>query len=332
MKDFLKDNQSAILFFYSQVMLIIVTAQLAANNAGSPMDFGVLSYLFLLPTCFLVIFLLFRYYKLRAFYTNANNSWLPDPPNRLLEQVKKQHENQHTEYQQQINELEQQKQLEFTFIQQWVHQMKTPVSVMHLTMQKERMALPEDFAHSMQEEIERLQQGLDLALHQSRLQKFDRDFHVQKVSLKSLVKDSIQEFKSSFIRNQVFPSLDINENIIIATDPKWLRFVLNQIITNAIKYSKPESEKIYFTTEQTNNSVAIQVTDTGYGIPSQDVTRVFDSFFTGLNGRTFRESTGMGLYLSKEICKSLGHEIDIQSEQDKGTTITIMFEMNFTKM
>ncbi|WP_088053426.1 sensor histidine kinase [Virgibacillus dakarensis] len=339
MKHFLNDQLSYILFFYSQLALVIITAQLTATSLHVPMGAGMIFYMFLLPTCFLLIFLGFRYNKFRDFYTNMNSdeadqldhSWFPDPPNHLLENVKAQHEKQYTSYRQQVEALEAQKQLEFDFIQQWVHQMKTPVSVMHLTMQKEKLQLPEDFLHSMQEEMERLTQGLDMALYQSRLQKFDRDFHVEKVVLKTLVKDAIQEFKSSFIRNQVFPELSIDETIIVATDPKWFRFVLNQLISNAIKYSHDSSEKIYFTAEVIGKKLALHIRDHGYGIPSQDIKRVFDPFFTGMNGRTFRESTGMGLYLSKEICEALGHTITISSEKGIGTTVTITFENTVTK-
>lgn len=333
MKQFLQDEIPAILFFYSQLALVILTAQLTASSLHASMSSGMIFYMFLLPTCFLLIFLGFRYRKFRDFYTVINSddadhvdhSWFPDPPNHLLEQVKEQHEHQYIHFRQQVEALEMQKQLEFDFIQQWVHQMKTPLSVMHLTLQKEKLQLPEDFLHSMQEEMERLQQGLDMALYQSRLQKFDRDFHVEKMALKTLVKDAIQDFKSSFIRNQVFPDLSIDTDLMVATDPKWLRFVLNQIISNAIKYSRDASEKIHFTAEPSGKTLALHIRDHGHGIPSQDMKRVFDPFFTGMNGRTFRESTGMGLYLSKEICDALGHDITISSEKDVGTTVTITF-------
>ncbi|OZU87787.1 sensor histidine kinase [Virgibacillus indicus] len=251
---------------------------------------------------------------------------MPESPNRLLENVTAQYEQQTNHFEEEIDQLERQKQLEFNFMQQWVHQMKTPVSVMHLTLQKEKDDLPEDFLHSMQEELERLQQGLDLALYQSRLQKFDRDFYVQQVSLNSLIKEVIKEFKSSFIRNNVFPKLDIDEEIIIATDPKWFRFVLTQIISNAIKYSKETSDTIYFEANEEYKLLTLRIRDTGHGIPAQDMSRVFDPFFTGINGRTFRESTGMGLYLSEEICKELGHDLKISSEKDVGTTVSIMIE------
>lgn len=333
MKDFLKDQLAFILFFYSQCIVIIGIAQLSAAIAQAPMSAGTIVYLFVLPTSCLIVFLLFRYYKFRDFYTSLKHHvgpfehmGFPDAPNHLLTNVKTYHDLQTKLYTEEIEQLEKQKQLEFHFMQQWVHQMKTPVSVLHLIMQKEKLNVPEAFRHSVQEEVERLQQGLDLALYQSRLQKFDRDFHVQKVALKTIVKEAIQEFKSSFIRNQVFPSLKINEAHIVATDLKWFLFVLNQIISNAIKYSKESSGKITFTAIAKVKTLVLEIRDTGHGIPSQDIQRVFDPFFTGLNGRTFRESTGMGLYLSKEICNALGHELIITSEKDRGTTVTIIFQ------
>lgn len=325
MKHFLKDQIPLVLFFYSQCVLIIGVAQIASMIANNPLGADIIIYLFVLPTSCLIIFLSFRYYKFRAFYTINPLGVFPDPPNQMLENIKLQRDQETNDYAAEIEQLKQQKQLEFNFIQQWVHQMKTPVSVMHLTLQKDKLVVSEEFYHSMQEELERLQQGLDLALYQSRLQKFDRDFHVDKMNLKDMVKEVISDFKSSFIRNQVFPTVSIGDNVIVTTDSKWLRFVLNQIISNAIKYSKVDSDKIYFTVIENPGSVQLEIHDTGHGIPSQDVHRIFDPFFTGINGRTFRESTGMGLYLSKEICDALGHDLNVASQKDIGTTVTIGF-------
>ncbi|WP_231495246.1 sensor histidine kinase [Oceanobacillus picturae] len=330
MRHFLKDSLPFILFFLSQCLLIIGVVQLYLYITGTSLSWDIAIYLLILPFICLLVFLGFRYYALRAYYTTLAKGQeavneMPDPPNHLLAIVKRQHDMQTNQYANEVEQLKQQKQMEFHFIQQWVHQMKTPVSVMHLTMQKEKYNLPEDFHHSMQEELERLQQGLDLALYQSRLQKFDRDFHVQRVYLKETVKDVIKEFKSSFIRNQVFPVLNIDESIEITTDKKWFRFVISQILSNAIKYSKEESDKIHFISATTFGKITLKVSDTGHGIPSQDLSRVFDPFFTGLNGRNHRESTGMGLYLSKEICDALDHDLSVTSEIDQGTTVVITF-------
>ncbi|ASK61047.1 sensor histidine kinase [Virgibacillus phasianinus] len=329
MKKFILDQLGNILFFYSQWVLMIIIVQIASRFSGTTLSAGILFYLFLLPTCFYLVFLVFKYFKQRDFYKLENvaspHVGLPEPSNHLLQILRDQHDKQDSEYQEKIEQLEQHKQLEIDFIQQWVHQMKTPVSVLHLTIQKEKMNLPESFADSLYEEIEHLQQGLDLALYQSRLQKFDRDFHVDRISLRSLVNESIQEFKTSFIRTHVFPEQFIDESIDVATDAKWFRFVLHQIITNAIKYSKGHSEKISFRSKTDSQTTTLQIEDYGHGIPKQDISRIFDPFFTGMNGRKFRESTGMGLYLSKEICKELGHEISVESEQNAGTTVSITF-------
>ncbi len=328
MKDFLKDQWPWIAFFLIQCVMIIGIAQLAAVITGTPLNKGTIVYLFVLPLFCLLVFLLFRYYKLRDFYSLGRQQadTMPDTaPTRLLHIMKTYHDQQMAWHTEEIEALNQQKQLEFHFMQQWVHQMKTPVSVLHLIIQKEKAHLPEELTHSVQEEIERLQQGLDLALYQSRLQKFDRDFHVQQVPLKSVVKKTIQEFKSGFIRNQVYPAIQIDDSFVVATDQKWLRFVLNQIVSNSIKYSRDTSETIYFTASKNGKQVALEIRDTGYGILGQDLQRVFDPFFTGMNGRRFRESTGMGLYLSKEICNALGHGLTIDSATDKGTAVTITF-------
>ncbi|WP_042224972.1 sensor histidine kinase [Oceanobacillus manasiensis] len=329
MKHFLKDSIPFTLFFLSQCLLIIGIVQLYLYIIGTTLRWDVAIYLLILPLICLLLFLCFRFFKFKAYYTilskdDAVNE-MPSPPNNLLSIVKRQHEMQTNQYVSEVEQLKHQKEMEFHFIQQWIHQMKTPVSVMHLTMQKEKYNLPEDFHQSMQEELERLQQGLDLALYQSRLQKFDRDFHVERVSLKEIVRDVIKDFKSSFIRNQVFPDLTIDESIIVTTDKKWFRFVISQILTNAIKYSKDDSDKIHFTSDVSFGKTVLKISDTGYGIPPQDISRVFDPFFTGLNGREHRESTGMGLYLSKEICNALDHDLSITSKVDQETTVTITF-------
>lgn len=325
MRDFFKDQLSFILFFYSQCALIIGVAQISAMTVNASLGPDTIIYLFVLTTCCLIGFLLYRYYKFQAFYTKKQSNVFQDPPNRLLEKIKAQREQETNDYAAEVEQLKQQQQLEFNFIQQWVHQMKTPVSVMHLTLQKDKLLISEAFYRSMLEELERLQQGLDLALYQSRLQKFDRDFFVEKLDLKEMVKEVISDLKSSFIRSQVFPSLDIESNTIVATDSKWFRFVLTQIISNAIKYSKETSDKIYFTVKVKSGTIRLDIRDTGHGIPTQDIHRIFDPFFTGLNGRKLRESTGMGLYLSKEICDHLGHDLHVTSQKDIGTTVTITF-------
>ncbi|QDP39421.1 sensor histidine kinase [Radiobacillus deserti] len=330
MKGYLKDQLSFILFYYSQVLLIILVAQLYAMNVNQPMNGGTLLYLLILPSCFLIVYLLIRYRTFRTYYTedierNKEHAWLPEPPNELLRRLKNHYEKQYESYQTELEQHDVRKNRELTFIQQWVHQMKTPISVMNLTLQKDRASLPNATLESMSEELDKLERGLELVLYQSRLQQFDRDFHVEKYVLRDLVTEHIQEFKSSFIRNHTYPDVHIPEHLVVYTDQKWISFVLNQITANAIKYASHSNTKIRYEAQQDGSELYLSIIDEGVGIPKQDLPRIFDPFFTGQNGRTFRESTGMGLFLAKEVCDALGHLIQVTSEVEKGTRVMLTF-------
>lgn len=332
MRKFLKDIIPITLFFYSQVLLLILTAQLASLNHQHSLGVGTIFYMLFAPTFFYIIFIILRYIKLRVYYqlspdTNHldQSALLPSAPTLLIGQLKDLYEQQYHHYQTELENLRLKQQQHIDFIQQWVHQMKTPISVMHLSLQKEAEQLPYDFYRDMEEEREKLQRGLELALYHARIDKFNRDFHIKKVNLKLLVLETIQDFKIAFIRNQVYPEVIIDEQLQIDTDPKWFQFVLGQITSNAIKYAKGSKEKIKYKVHKENQLIHLFIKDEGIGIQAKDITRVFDPFFTGENGRKFQESTGMGLYLSKQICDAIGHNIKIDSQPQNGTTITITF-------
>ncbi|UFU00151.1 sensor histidine kinase [Radiobacillus kanasensis] len=336
MKAYLKDQVPFILFFYSQLILVIFVAQLYSLNVNQPMNAGTLLYLIILPTCFLIVYLVIRYRKFRVYYIEEmkgsdEHAWLPEPPNELLRRLKNHYEKQYESYQTELEKHDVRKNRELTFIQQWVHQMKTPISVMNLTLQKDRASLPASTSESMAEELDKLERGLELVLYQSRLQQFDRDFHVEKFSLRQLVMEHIQDFKSSFIRNHTYPDVQIKEDYVVYTDRKWISFVLNQITANAIKYATQTDTKVRYEAKMDGSELYLTITDEGVGIPKQDLPRVFDPFFTGQNGRTFRESTGMGLFLAKEVCESLGHTIQVTSETGEGTRVMLTFR-NLTTM
>jgi OmpR family two-component system sensor histidine kinase YxdK len=240
---------------------------------------------------------------------------------------------QYRHYAQEIQTLHKKMDDTSLFMNQWVHQMKTPVSVMDLLLQNFDIQnqFDRDFVNSMREELERLQDGLELALYSERVKRFSHDFHVKRLSLKTMVHHVIYHYKRALIRNRIHPIVEIPETIFVETDQKWFQFALSQIVTNAIKYSKDVSNQIVLSAVQRENEVFLSVQDFGVGIPKQDIGRIFEPFFTGMNGRRFRESTGMGLYLVKQIVDHLGHGIAISSEEGKGTTVTITF-YNVTKM
>src|SRR5690606_34822083 len=140
------------------------------------------------------------------------------------------------------------------------------------------------------------------------------------VSQKTAIDDANRENKRLLISNRVYPE-NHGEKIILESDETWLVSIMNQLITNAVKYSTGKAQKMIVSIQE--NSIKVQ--DFGIGIPVSDRKRVFHPFFTGENGRKYRESTGMGLYLVKEVCEKLGHQVEIESEIEKGTTVTITF-------
>lgn len=336
MRDFLKDQLSWILFFYAQLALILIVVQLATSLNGTKLDSENLLYIVLLTTVFLTIFLGLRYYRWKELYHFTNekpqkSTWMPDTPNQLTSKMSDHFQKQYEDYKHQLEQLEEKRKLESSFMQQWIHQMKTPLSVLRLILEKDRHHFPNDIHRNIEEELDRIKHGLEIALYQARMQQFERDFHVDQVALRELVLEAIQTFKSSFIRNQVYPVISIDSSLYVYTDTKWMLFVLHQLINNAIKYAAQTNTKINFSARYDTSTVALQIEDQGVGIPKEDLNRVFDPFFTGQNGRRFQESTGMGLYLVKQICTELGHNIKITSENRQGTKVTLTFS-NLTKM
>lgn len=207
------------------------------------------------------------------------------------------------------------------FMNQWVHQMKTPISVIELLLQDER---PLD-KKNVQEEIDRLRRGLDMVLVNARLENFEEDMQVEQIALKTIVTATVNENKRLFITKRVFPEIHIEDDIIVASDSKWLRFIIGQFVTNAVKYTFEANKKIVISAVKKDDHVQLAICDEGIGIPASDLSRVTKAFFTGENGRKTGESTGMGLYLAKEICEKLGHELNITSEVEKGTVVTVTF-------
>lgn len=232
---------------------------------------------------------------------------------------------QYRHYQQQLYTVKKQQEEHLTFMDQWVHQMKTPLSIIELTVQH----IDEPEFASIREELERMRSGLHTVLYMARLRAFEQDFHVKPVVLSQLISAVVHDNKRLFIRNQIYPDVrNCMPDITVETDEKWLFFMLSQLVINAIKYSSSkdnEGKKVVISCYLRSSEAVIEVIDRGIGIPAADIKRVFDPFFTGENGRGMRESTGMGLYLTKEAADRLGHGIEFKSEVDNGTEVRIVF-------
>lgn len=320
---FLREHIPFICFSIIQLFVVLTVYWLDGYNHLSTALYSVF-----LGGCFLIAFLLYRYFSHRRFYNKLSNpsETLEDsleeldstPLSVALQRVLK---TQYSQYHQQLKAWEYKQKEHLTFINQWVHQMKTPLSVIELITQEENGEVFE----SIVEEVDQMQYGLEMVLYMARLQTFEQDFYVERVSLQEIVQEVIRENKRLFIRSYVYPEVKVKQTIMVETDRKWLRFVIHQVISNAIKYSAGSRKNVTITTLEEERSVILEIHDHGVGIPKEDLPRVFRPFYTGINGRKFKESTGMGLYLVKNIIKRLEHDIEIKSEVGKGTTICIIF-------
>lgn len=223
-------------------------------------------------------------------------------------------------------------------ISQWAHHMKTPVAVIDLELQKARKSevTPEvdGLLTSLSEENLRLRNSLQALLNMVRLQDFAADLKVERIDLPALVRRLVNEQKRAFIAHRVYPKVELpspeqipTELLTVRSDAKWLQFVLEQVVSNAIKYAaRPDREgQVTFRWRRDEQDLLLEVADDGIGIPPEELGRVFTPFFTGLNGRLHRQATGMGLYLAREVCQRLGHRITIASQRGEGTHVFIRF-------
>lgn len=324
MKLFLREQAPLIVIYLAQLAMMTLVYRL---DGGSGVQVSL--YAALLSTFLLLAYLAYRFITNRSFYerlenlpASLNESAGPAQSSPLAEGLRKLLSQQFRLYQSDLHSYRHKLEEHIHFINQWVHGMKTPLSVIHLIIQ-DKDGPP---FTAIADELDRLKKGLDTVLYTARLDTFEHDFYVERLDLAALVRSVTSEQKRLFIRKRVFPAISVEGTITVTTDEKWLSFVLTQLITNALRYTVEEGKFVHFHGYlQEQGRVVLEVRDEGVGIPQGDLPRVFDPYFTGVNGRSFQESTGMGLYLVKQICGKLGHQVEISSGVGEGTSVRIYF-------
>lgn len=202
----------------------------------------------------------------------------------------------------------------------WVHQIKTPISAMRLFLQTEdteQNAL-------LLTELFRIEQYVEMVLCYFRTDSSSSDFVFKEYSLDDIIRQAVRKYASQFVRKRIRLIYNGTTERIV-TDEKWLLFVIEQIFSNAIKYTTKGSVTI-----SVNNGI-ISISDTGIGIAEEDLPRIFEKGFTGYNGRADKKSTGLGLYLCKRITDKLSNKISVKSEIGKGTTVILQTTTNSAK-
>ena len=207
------------------------------------------------------------------------------------------------------------------YIELWIHEIKIPIATSKMVIENNKNAITK----SIDEELDKVENYIEQALFYARSNTVEKDYYIRKVVLKEIVNESIKKNKSSLIQEKI--SIDIHDlDIEVNTDNKWIVFILNQIIQNSIKYRKKENSVIEIYANQGKENVILYIKDNGIGIKQGEITRVFEKGFTGTNGRlSNKKSTGIGLYLCKKLCNKLGIGIELNSVQNEGTEVKLVF-------
>ena len=199
----------------------------------------------------------------------------------------------------------------------WVHQIKTPIAALNLLLQD-----AEKNEALCRQELFKIENYVDMSLNYLKFENMSGDLVLKRYNLESMVKQVVKKYSSVFIYNHIAVNID-NLDFDVLTDDKWLSFVLGQILSNALKYTKKGSVTI--SAERQDGKTKLKIRDTGIGIRSEDIPRLFQRGFTGYNGRLDKKASGLGLYLCKSICDKLGHAITIDSKEGEGTEVSILF-------
>lgn len=210
------------------------------------------------------------------------------------------------------------------FIEMWIHEVKIPIASLVLMAHNH----PDKYDKKSLEQIKRIEDYVEQVLYYVRSENSEKDYLIKEVSLKKVVNAVILKNKDYILENNISLKVD-NTLCKVYTDSKWLEFIINQIINNSIKYKREDIlSYIKVEVKDEKNKTTLIIEDNGIGIPSFDIPKVFDKSFTGHNGRIKTKSTGMGLFIAKNLCEKLGHKIAIESKENVYTRVYITFSKN----
>ena len=221
-----------------------------------------------------------------------------------------------------LGEMERERGEYRSYIEQWIHEVKTPITALKLLCENNQSR----FSRDVLAELENINRYTEQALYYARSEHTEKDYSIREMNLADVVHGAIADHK--YLLRQCGMSITVDDlEPVVYGDDKWVRFILGQIISNAVKYRAQQQPALHIFTERTGDRVLLSIADNGIGIPESDLPRIFEKGFTGQNGRIVHSSTGIGLYLCKRLCDKLGIGLTASSP-DRGTTMTISFHIN----
>ena len=326
-KQYLK-NQLPVILINLLGMLALALFLIASGNSIQTVLFILVVWLVVLASCLLFFYFSRKKYldKLLDMTEQLEERYLlPEimqEPERADEQVfyqiMKMAEKSMLE---RIGEVQRERKEYKEYIEQWIHEVKTPITAIKLICENNRCS----FTRELMAELENINRFTEQALYYARSEHTEKDYSVREINLSDVVHGAIADNKYLLRQNNVAVTVEDMEYSIYSDD-KWLRFILDQLISNAVKY-RADQPVLHFFAVKENDRIILSVEDNGIGIPQSDLPRIFEKGFTGQNGRMIRSSTGIGLYLCRRLCDKLGIGISASSER-KGTAISLSFRIN----
>ncbi|RKO62668.1 sensor histidine kinase [Caldibacillus debilis] len=320
-RKFFLERASWILFFLFVESFFLFIAYL---DAAVPFD-SILYMVFLSSILFL-LFLAFRYRKETEFYRNLEEregdldyASVPEGESPFEKIVSEKMQSLLDDYRRKLAKNRLSLEQEKDELLSWIHEMKTPLSAMHLMI--DRVA-DETLRDQLTYEWLRIHLLLDKQLHQKRIATMENDVFIEQVALEPVIFQEIKALRSWCISKGIGFDVSLEAEDVL-TDGKWLSFILRQILTNAVKYS--ESADILIKSEKKGEHVRLEITDFGRGIDPRDLPRIFDKGFTSAKDHQNSGATGMGLYLAKKAADFLHIRIDVKSKPGEGTTFILTF-------
>ena len=210
------------------------------------------------------------------------------------------------------------------YIEQWIHEVKTPITSIHLMLEN-RISENTWLKRDLNVELSRLENDVELALYYARSEQIYRDYLIQKLNFRKVLLKVVNKNRTVIMNSSVAIDLDCDEALYAYGDEKWLVFMLTQVLLNAIKYKAEADAKVVMRAKRDNKRIVLNIIDNGKGIKKEELPRIFDKGFTGSNGRDNEKSTGMGLYLVHKLCEKL--EIDIKADSVYGEFTEISFSL-----
>ncbi|MRN53965.1 sensor histidine kinase [Paenibacillus monticola] len=306
-------------YIYVYLVCFLISAVVLVTDSNGGWTWGTLFYAFTLSSLVLLGFLVLRYLQnvsvIRQMKSEDYDSLSLEGEfaKAHINELKKQHIHEMNRTQDRQNE-------HYDFIVSWFHEIKTPIAVIRLLQQTEMDA------GSLREEITRIENYVDQALYYAKLDSFNQDYDIQNCDIIQISKEIVKAHSKTFFSKKIRIDMQA-EPMEVQSDPKWLQFIVNQLLTNSLKYTEHGGE-ITISAFETPQDKQLLIRDSGIGISQKDLPRIYNRGFTGENGRTYTKSTGMGLYLAQQLSNKLGHYISCTSVVGEFTQFIIHFPLD----